>query len=138
MGIFDASQRPEAEVRKERLVDYSNKVREGFEQRVKALFDICWTYKPNAEAEKDMTPEDLDSLITMSMAKDQALLDLYGSDAVALFQWHSKAQEILRLDPAYVALVPPYYPEAKQDGTVVLHKWSDVTINPDGTITVNQ
>lgn len=137
MGIFDVPARPEAEVRKEALVDQSLKVKDGFVQRVKRLFEMCWSYQPS-DADKDLTPEELDIKITSAMSKDQALMDEYGTDAVALFVWHSKAQDLLKLDPSYVALVPPYYPEAKEDGTIVLHKWTDVTVNEDGTVTLSE
>ena len=106
MGIFAKPEKTEAQTRYEALVDYSIKVKQGTEARILSLFNQMWTLP--AERPENITDEDWAKQQADCMAADQAVLDLYGSDATQLFIWHSKAQELLAMDPEYIVLTPPY------------------------------
>ena len=106
MSLFDKLNKSAAQIRYENIKDKSRKLFSGEKNRCESAFFDLWGAEDNP----------------ISMAEAQATLDLFGSDAIQLFQIHGTWQNFIKLvSPDYVPLSPPY----------------NYTFNPDGTVTLS-
>ena len=100
MSIFDGVEKSKAQQRYESIKEKAPIVLQGERNRCKSMFDELWS--------------------GMTMEEAQSVLDLFGAEALSLFQYHSAWQTFLQtVDPNYQWLNPPFNVDVV-DGRVVL------------------
>jgi len=105
MSIFDPTDKTTAQIRFETIKERSGKLHQGEKNRCLAAFNDLWGSKE--------TP--------ISAEEAQAILDLFGNDAIQLFLIHKAWQDFIKaVDPSYEYLVPPYEMVYNEDGTVTV------------------
>ena len=94
----DLTQEEKIEKHKADIIKKNNKLYNRMKREHQTLFNMIWS----------------DELLS-----PQEVLDSFGTDAVDLFTFSSKIQELLeQVDSSYVALVPPMPYVINEDGSV--------------------
>lgn len=105
MSLFDKPNKSAAQIRFENIKEKSVKMFTGEKNRCKSAFYDLWG-----------SAED-----PISIEEAQETLDLFGSDAIQLFQIHGTWQNFINVVQAdYVPLSAPYAYTFNADGTVTL------------------
>jgi len=102
MSIFENNEEQESIIQKRyfSIKEKSIKILEGEKNRCKAMFDELWN--------------------GLTLEQAQELLDLFGDNAISLFQMHGAWQQFIKqISPSYEILQPPFNFDIV-DGKVVL------------------